>query len=64
MAVASSSPRDWLERHLDRAGVLNQFEVLAAGDEVARHKPAPDVHELALQPADAWSDGPSVWPDR
>ncbi len=49
LAVASSSPRDWLTRHLDRAGVLDHFEVLAAGDEVAHHKPAPDVYELALR---------------
>lgn len=49
LAVASSSPRDWLTWHLSRAEILDQFEVLAAGDEVARHKPAPDVYELALQ---------------
>lgn len=49
LAVASSSPRDWLTRHLGRAGVLDRFEVLAGGDEVGRHKPAPDVYELALR---------------
>lgn len=49
LAVASSSPRDWLTRHLGRAEILDQFEVLAGGDEVGRHKPAPDVYELALQ---------------
>ncbi|HEY7261821.1 MAG TPA: HAD-IA family hydrolase [Trebonia sp.] len=48
LAVASSSPRQWLTTHLGRAGVLDTFEVLAAGDEVARHKPAPDVYQLAL----------------
>ena len=48
LAVASSSPRQWLTAHLSRAGVLDAFEVLAAGDEVARHKPAPDVYQLAL----------------
>ena len=49
LAVASSSPRDWLIRHLGRAEVFDQFEVLAGGDEVGRHKPAPDVYELALR---------------
>lgn len=49
MAVASSSPRRWLEQHLGRAGVLEQFEVIAAGDEVEWHKPAPDVYQLALK---------------
>ena len=48
LAVASSSPLDWLTTHLRRAGVLDAFEVLAGGDEVARHKPAPDVYQLAL----------------
>jgi HAD superfamily hydrolase (TIGR01509 family) len=48
LAVASSSPRDWLTAHLGRTGALPRFAVLAAGDEVTRHKPAPDVYELAL----------------
>ncbi len=48
LAVASSSPLDWLATHLERAGVLDAFEVLAGGDEVGQHKPAPDVYELAL----------------
>lgn len=49
IAVASSSPRSWLETHLGRAGVRDRFEVLAAGDEVEFHKPAPDVYLLALK---------------
>lgn len=48
LAVASSSPRHWLTTHLRRAGVLDRFDVLAGGDEVGQHKPAPDVYELAL----------------
>ena len=48
LAVASSSPLEWVTSHLGRAGVLDTFEVLAGGDEVSRHKPAPDVYELAL----------------
>jgi HAD superfamily hydrolase (TIGR01509 family) len=48
LAVASSSPLDWLTTHLRRAGVLDSFEVLAGGDEVGQHKPAPDVYQLAL----------------
>jgi HAD superfamily hydrolase (TIGR01509 family) len=48
LAVASSSPREWLTTHLGRAGVLDRFEVLAGGDEVGQHKPAPDVYQLAL----------------
>ena len=48
LAVASSSPVKWLTTHLGRAGALDRFEVLAGGDEVERHKPAPDVYLLAL----------------
>ena len=48
LAVASSSPRSWVVGHLERAGVAELFEVLACGDEVAGHKPAPDVYVLAL----------------
>jgi beta-phosphoglucomutase-like phosphatase (HAD superfamily) len=48
LAVASSSPREWLTTHLGRAGVLDRFEFLAGGDEVGQHKPAPDVYQLAL----------------
>jgi putative hydrolase of the HAD superfamily len=48
LAVASSSPRSWVAGHLERAGVAAMFEVLACGDEVAGHKPDPDVYVLAL----------------
>jgi putative hydrolase of the HAD superfamily len=49
LAVASSSPGEWVRGHLDRVGVLASFEVLACGDEVARAKPDPDVYALALR---------------
>jgi HAD superfamily hydrolase (TIGR01509 family) len=48
LAVASSSPGDWVRGHLGRAGVLARFDVLACGDEVARAKPDPGVYALAL----------------
>lgn len=48
LAVASSSPRAWVTGHLGRVGALHRFHVLASGDEVDRHKPAPDVYQLAL----------------
>ncbi|MPZ94584.1 MAG: HAD-IA family hydrolase [Propionibacteriales bacterium] len=49
LAVASSSPTDWVIGHLRRAAVSDVFEVYACGDEVDAHKPAPDVYELALR---------------
>jgi HAD superfamily hydrolase (TIGR01509 family) len=48
VAIASSSPRRWLDVHLGRAAILDQFDVIAAGDEVGNHKPHPDIYRLAL----------------
>jgi HAD superfamily hydrolase (TIGR01509 family) len=48
LAVASSSPRDWISEHLSRIGYLDRFEFLACGDEVEAVKPEPDVYLLAL----------------
>ncbi|MGH7870480.1 MAG: HAD family hydrolase, partial [Candidatus Dormibacteraceae bacterium] len=49
LAVASSSPRDWVRGLLDANGALTAFEFLACGDEVARPKPDPGVYLLALE---------------
>ncbi|MEV8512206.1 HAD family phosphatase [Dactylosporangium sp. NPDC051484] len=49
LAVASSSPRSWVEHHLARTGDLDRFAVRAYGDEVAGHKPDPAVYLLALR---------------
>jgi HAD superfamily hydrolase (TIGR01509 family) len=47
VAVASSSPRERLQRTLGRAGLLDAFDVVVAGDEVVHGKPAPDMFLLA-----------------
>ena len=44
IAVASNSPRDFLDRVLRTGGVADLFEVTVAGDEVAHPKPAPDIY--------------------
>jgi putative hydrolase of the HAD superfamily len=49
LAIASSSPRAWVVRHLRGAGYLDRFELLACGDEVGRAKPDPAVYQLAVQ---------------
>ena len=49
VAVASSSPRERLQRTLRRAGLLEAFDVTVAGDEVSHGKPAPDMFLLAAQ---------------
>ncbi len=43
MAVASSSPRERLDRSLASTGLSNFFEFTVGGDEVAEGKPAPDL---------------------
>jgi beta-phosphoglucomutase-like phosphatase (HAD superfamily) len=45
-AVASSSSREWVERHLDHLGIRHLFgEFLFSGrTDVARGKPAPDLY--------------------
>jgi HAD superfamily hydrolase (TIGR01509 family) len=47
VAVASSSPRERLSRTLERAGLLDAFDVVVSGDEVEHGKPAPDMFLLA-----------------
>ncbi len=49
VAVASSSPRERLQRTLRRAGLLDAFDVIVAGDEVEHGKPAPDMFLLAAR---------------
>jgi putative hydrolase of the HAD superfamily len=49
LAIASSSPRDWVSSHLTRVGCLDRFEHLACGDEVSGAKPDPGVYLLALR---------------
>ncbi len=43
LAVASSSPTVWVERHLGQRGLLPRFQVVATRDLVDRGKPWPDV---------------------
>ena len=47
-AIASSSHEDWVTGMLRPIDRLNDFSVLAFGNEVTSVKPAPDVYELAL----------------
>jgi HAD superfamily hydrolase (TIGR01509 family) len=43
LAVASSSPRSWVEPHLERLGLEGCFRVIRTRDDVALAKPAPDL---------------------
>ena len=56
VAVASSSPRERLDRTLRSAGLDGLFDVTVAGDEIRRGKPAPDMfleaaRRLGCEPA-------------
>jgi HAD superfamily hydrolase (TIGR01509 family) len=44
IAVASNSPRAFLDQVLRTAGVADRFAVTVAGDEVPNPKPAPDIY--------------------
>jgi HAD superfamily hydrolase (TIGR01509 family) len=44
VAVASNSPRDFLDLVLRTSGMAERFTVTVAGDEVANPKPAPDIY--------------------
>lgn len=48
-AVASSSPRAWVEGWLGRHGIRDRFDVLCGREDVARVKPAPDLFLLAAE---------------
>jgi HAD superfamily hydrolase (TIGR01509 family) len=58
LAIASSSPLDWVETHLDRLGLRNRFAYLACFGAGLAAKPAPDTYlsacaALGVEPAAA-----------
>ena len=55
VAIASSSPLDWVEGHLVRLGIDHLFPVRATRDDVghARTKPEPDLFLLAAERLEA-----------
>lgn len=48
LAVASSSPRSWVDGHLRRIGLLHYFDVIKCKEDVRQVKPAPDLFLAAL----------------
>lgn len=49
MAIASSSPRSWLDHFLAPHGLGHFFEVIVTGDTVNQVKPSPDVFLSAIE---------------
>jgi len=50
--LASNSDRTHVDRVVDRLGLREHFDVIIAGDEVPRWKPAPDIYLRALSRLD------------
>ena len=48
LAVASSSDRAWIDRHLNRLGLTAFFDAVVAKEDVPRVKPDPALYRLAL----------------
>jgi HAD superfamily hydrolase (TIGR01509 family) len=53
MGIASSSPIDWVEDHLDRLGLLERFACFACCNDVIPAKPDPTSYRLACEALDA-----------
>ncbi|MBX3005181.1 MAG: HAD family hydrolase [Anaerolineales bacterium] len=48
LAVASSSPENWVRGHLARLGLYDRFDVVKTADDVQRTKPDPELYTLAM----------------
>lgn len=49
VGVASSSPANWVTGHLNRLGLLGEFDVIVTADDVERTKPDPALFLLAAK---------------
>ena len=56
LAVASSSPRDWVDGHLTRLGLRSHFAAVLCVDDVGRGKPDPAVYLAALKALELTAD--------
>ena len=43
LAIASSSPHEWVNTHLTRLGLIHHFEVICTADDVYNVKPDPEL---------------------
>jgi len=48
LAVASSSPLDWVGGHLERRGLIGAFDVVVCRDHVSMTKPDPELYTTAV----------------
>lgn len=48
-AIASSSGRSWVNEHLERFGIHNQFDAIVCREDVMRTKPDPELYHTVLR---------------
>ena len=65
-AITSSSPMEFIRKHLSAVNLLHRFQKLCSGHDIPNTKPAPDIYllgakELGLDPAEclALEDSPT-----
>jgi HAD superfamily hydrolase (TIGR01509 family) len=63
LAVASSSPENWVRGHLARLGLYQRFDVIKTADDVARTKPDPELYNAALEALSIQADEAVVFED-
>ena len=49
LAIASSSPENWVRGHLARLGLYQRFDVVKTADDVRRTKPDPELYVKSLE---------------
>jgi HAD superfamily hydrolase (TIGR01509 family) len=52
LGIASNSPHIWVDKHLERIGLRQYFDVVRCRDDVSRGKPEPEIYLSALHALD------------
>ncbi|MFC2063995.1 HAD family hydrolase [Chloroflexota bacterium] len=63
IAVASSSPHHWVDGHLKRLGIINQFDTVLCAEDVPHTKPFPDLFIASLEKLNVNSNETIVFED-
>ncbi len=63
LAVASSSPENWVRGHLARLGLYQRFAAVKTADDVTRTKPDPELYVATLEELKIKSDQAIVFED-
>jgi len=63
LAVASSSPENWVRGHLARLGLYERFDAIKTADDVQRTKPDPELYLVTLDALSLRADQAIVFED-